>query len=316
MAKKISKSVKTAPKTEKKVIKEPKVDQSMTSKVAIKNPQDSEKVSRIVGSIFIALGVLLVAFGVYSFIKYNSTPKLDASLVPPSLNQLVSATNASKLALSGDATGYDTVYIYVNDEQNGTAKVNNKGKFTYDLTLDNEGEYKIGVAGVKGFPIRHLSNKSDIQTVVIDRTAPQLVDMDYPTEVGTSTFTVVGTAEPNSQVIIKRGIDYYSVTCNDKGHFKVASIALEEGDNVFNMVIKDTAGNETTMMNKIKVIYSLDSSVDGDAVDNTNIPVAAGNLDFAKDFINGNNLVWGFVVLAILSGVASTSVMYLRNKRS
>jgi hypothetical protein len=240
---------------------------------------------------------------------------LDNSLVSPSLASLPAITNAPSVTVIGDATGYDTVYVYVNDEKVGNTKVNSDGSFSYDAALANEGSYQVTVAGVKGFPSRHLSSQSLPETVIIDRTAPTLTSIKYPAEVGTKTFTVTGIAEKDSQIIVKRGTDYYSATCDDKGNFEIASIALDEGPNIFNVVVKDTAGNETTLNSEISVTYSVDSSVDGDATTDTTIPVAAGDLSNLRNLLINNSLVVIFGILALLGGVVTTSVLYFKNKR-
>lgn len=315
MAKKKSKSVNTAPKVTKKETPKKVVEETMTSKVEVKKPQDSERLSKIVGSIFIFLGVLLVGFGVYSFVKYNATPKLDATLVSPSFSEIPSVVNSDKVTVAGNAKGFDTIYVYVNDAQVASVKVDNKGNYSYDAALGAEGEYRIAIAGVKGFPIRHLSPLSSVEVITLDKTAPVLSAIKFPTEVGTKTFTVTGTAEKDAQVIVKRGTDYYSATCDDKGNFKIVSIALDEGANVFNVVLKDVAGNETSLTGEIKVTYSPESNVDGDAVKDNTIPVAAGSLDNMKDFLAGDKLVWFFALIALAAGLTTTSVLYIKNKK-
>jgi hypothetical protein len=309
MAKNKSKSRNTAPKN--KVNKE----ESMVSKVEVKNPKDSERVSRIVGGIFIFLGVLLVAFGVYSFIKYSGKPQLNESLVSPSVSEIPAVTKENTIKVSGNASGYDTVYVYINDEKVKDAKVGAKGAFSVDVTLEKEGTYSITVAGIKGFPKRYLSAQSLVETIVVDRQAPALSDIKYSKEVGTSTFTVMGTVEKDAQVIVKRGTDYYSATCDAEGDFKIVSIALDEGSNIFNMVIKDVAGNETVLDGEIKVTYSPDSSVNGDAVSDDSLPVAAGEQGRMTDFFAGNTLVMIFGILALISGITTTSVLYVKSKR-
>lgn len=312
MAKNKSKSINTAPKEVKKTIKK---EESMVAKVEVKSPRDSERVSQIVGAIFIFLGVLLVAFGVYSFVKYSSTPELNESLVSPSVSEMASITKESSITVEGNATGYDTVYVYVNGEKVQNVKVGAKGEFKTDITLENEGEYSITVAGVKGFPKRYLSAQSLVEKITVDKTAPVLSETTYPKEVGTKTFTVTGKVEKDAQVIIKRGTDYYSATCDAEGKFKIASIALDSGMNVFNVVVKDTAGNESVMDSEIKVTYSPESSVNGDAVDDSSLPVAAGEFSRMTDFLFGNNLVIIFGILALISGITTTSVLYVKSKK-
>lgn len=314
MAKKKSKYINTAPKEVKKnntVVKK----ETMVSKVEVKNPKDSERVSRIVGGIFIFLGILLVAFGIYSFIRYSANPQLNESLVSPSVSEMPVVTKESTITVSGNATGYDTVYVYVNGEKVQNVKVGNKGEFRTDVVLDNEGQYEITVAGVKGFPKRYLSSQSLVETVTVDKQAPVLSEIKYSTEVGTPTFTVMGTVEKDAQVIVKRGTDYYSATCDAQGNFKIVSIALDSGLNVFNVVIKDIAGNEAVLDSEIKVTYSPDSSVNGDAVTDESLPVAAGEFSRMTDFLLGSNLVMIFGILALISGITTTSVLYVKSKR-
>lgn len=312
MARKKSKSVTTAPKESKTSVQK---ESTMVSKVEVKTPQNTEKVSRTVGLIFIVLGVCLVAFGIYSFVKYSSTPKLDDSLLSPSITEIPTDTNSNEITIKGSAEGYDKVFVYVNGNQLETANVDAGGKFTANITLDSEGKYEITVAGVKGFPQRHLSTQSTVQIVNLDKQAPVLSDIKYPSEVGTATFTVTGKVEKDAQVIIKRGTDYYSATCDDQGNFKIASIALDKGANVFNMLLKDTAGNETVLEGGIKITYSQDSGVNGDAVTDNSLPVAAGEMSRMKDFFLGNNLVMVFGLLALLSGITTTSVLYVKNRK-
>lgn len=314
MAKKKTKTVKTAPKKVEKKISNKK--ESMVSKVEVRSPRDSERVSRIVGTIFIVLGILLVGFGVYSFVKYNSTPTLDEKLVPPSMADVSSVTKEEIVSVGGNASGYDTVIIYVNGEKSQTAKIDKDGNFLVAVSLPSEGAYEITAAGVKGFPKRYISSPSLAESVTIDRTTPELKDIKYATEVGTETFTVTGVVEPDAQVVIKRGTDYYSATCDAEGNFKIASIALDEGANVFNVLIKDVASNETYLEGKIRVTYSPDSDVNGDAVDDESLPVAAGEEGIMKDFFLGNTLVIIFGILALVGATASTTVMYAKTKRS
>jgi len=312
MAKNKSKTINTAPKEVKKTIKK---EESMVAKVEVKAPRDSERVSQIVGAIFIFLGVLLVAFGVYSFVKYSSTPQLNESLVSPSVSEMASITRESTISVNGNANGYDTVYVYVNGEKVKDAKVGAKGEFKVDITLGAEGVYDITVAGIKGFPKRYISAQSLIEKVAVDKTVPVLAEIMYAKEVGTQTFTVTGTVEKDAQVMVKRGTDYYSATCDADGKFKIVSIVLDSGANVFNMVIKDTAGNEAVLDSEIKVTYSPESSVNGDAVNDSSLPVAAGEFSRMTDFLFGNNLVIIFGILALISGITTTSVLYVKSKK-
>lgn len=311
MAKKKSKSsIQTAPKNI------PNKKDSMLSKVEVKKPQDQEKISRIVGTIFIVLGVLLISFGIYSFIKYNRNPEINTSYESPVMVGVNELTKEDSVVIRGSASGYDQVFIYVDGEEIGRVKVAKDGSYEYTLNLVDEGKYAVTVAGVKGFPRRYISPTSEVLTVTIDKTAPTISKIKYPAEVGTKTFSLTGVVEPNAVVTVKRGTGLYRATCDKDGNFKISGIILEAGPNVFNIELKDEAGNEVKVEEKVKVIYSEDSSVNGEAVDDTSIPVAAGELDSAMSVILGNKLMILFGILALVGMFSSTGVLLYRNRKA
>ncbi|MHC1716895.1 MAG: hypothetical protein AB9915_03380 [Candidatus Dojkabacteria bacterium] len=296
--------------------KEVKKEESMLSKIEVKNPQDQEKISKIVGIVFIALGLLLIGYGIFSFVKYSRNPEFDESLQSPSLTGTTLLTKEESIGVKGFADGYSEVFVYVDNEEVGRTKVNKDGDFEYVYNVDSEGKYAVSVAGVKGFPKRYISPQSDMRIVEVDRTGPELAKIDYSSEVGTETFTVVGEVEPGCEVSIKRGTDIYTAKCDDKGKFQVTGILLEKGPNVYGVEIKDEAGNTTNVEEKIKVTYSKDSSVNGDAVvDENGLPVAAGDLEEALGEVFGNNLMLIFGILALSSFMFSSGIVILKNKR-
>ena len=302
MAKKMSKSSQqTAPQefTSKK-------EDNMVSKVEVKKPQDQEQVSRVVGTIFIVLGVVLVGLGIFSYIKYRENPEFDGSLESPSILSEKSLTNSKEIVLKGNADDYDQVYVYVDGNEVDLIKVSKDGSFEYTYGVESEGKYAFSVAGVKGFPKRVMSAQSSRELIEVDWTAPELVSVDYKGEVGTETFTIVGKSEPYAEVFLKRGVDSYTSSTDENGDFKIAKIGLEEGPNVFNLEIKDTAGNIAKVDEKVKVTYTVGGSVNGDAVvDGSDLPVAAGSLSEAQDMLLGNRLMMIFGLLSIFGFIAS-----------
>ena len=310
MAKKKSKSsIQTAPKNISKK------QESMLSKVEIKKPQDQERISRIVGTIFIVLGVLLISFGIYSFIKYNRNPEVNTQYESPVMVGVNELTKEDSVVIRGSASGYDQVFIYVDGEEVERVKVAKDGSYEYTLNLVDQGKYAVTVAGVKGFPRRYISPVSEILYVTIDKTAPTISKIKYPAEVGTETFSLTGVVEPNAVVTVKRGTSLYRATCDENGNFKISGIVLEKGPNIFNIELKDEAGNETKVEEKVKVIYSEDSSVNGEAVDDTSIPVAAGELEEAMSVMFGNKLMILFGMLALIGMFSSTGVLLYKNRK-
>jgi hypothetical protein len=312
VAKKKSKTAKKK-STTKKVVKKGDSKKSMLSKVEIKKPDSQEKVSRIVGSIFILLGIALISYGIYSFLRFSRTPELDETLDTPSLAGTEQLTNGDDIVIQGVAEGFDEVFVYVDNEEVGRVKVNKDSSFQFEYPVDDEGTYAVSVAGVRGFPKRFISLQSDMRMVEVDRTAPELTEINYPVEVGTETFTMVGNVEPNAEVVVRRGTDKYVADCDDEGDFRIEGILLEDGPNVFGVSIVDEAGNEVEVEEKVKVTYSKDSDVDGDAVMDE-IPVASGELQEAMQTIFGNNLMMVFGLLAVLAFAISSGFVVFKYK--
>ena len=317
MAKKMSKSSKkTAPQKDVSISKDTK--ENMVSKVEVKKPQNQEQVSRVVGTIFIVIGVVLVGLGIFSYVKYRENPEFDGSLKSPSIVGINKLTNGKEITIKGVAEEYDQVIIYVDDTEVKTVKVDREKNFEYVYEVDAEGKYAVTVAGVKGFPKRMISPKSGSEIVAVDWTAPEIASLDYNAEVGTSTFTVIGTTEAYAEISLKRGVDSYSAVADEDGKFKIAQINLEEGPNVFNVETKDTAGNIGKIDDKVRVEYVLGASVNGDAVvdsttGETDLPVAAGNLSSAQEIILGNTLMMVFGLLALM-GFVTSGVLYYKKQ--
>lgn len=299
---------KNSKKTTPKVV-EPQKKETMKSKVEIKQPpkDKQERMSRIVGSIFIGLGVLLVAFGIYSIIRFREEPILNIDLEPPVLSEVTALTSGQTIIIRGTAQGFDEVFIYINDEKAGRAKIQNDYTFSYEYTVENEGEFQINIAGVKGFPNRVISSRTEAKTSLVDWTNPstESVSLIFGEETNKETFILAGTAEPLSTVTVRRGTVINDVIANEQGEFRIENIPLEEGKNVFTVSIKDRAGNEVILEEKIRVTFSPEGEINGDAVVDENIPQASGELDI----LFGNQLMFVFAIVALV--IFSTRLVYL-----
>ncbi|HCC67742.1 TPA: hypothetical protein DEP90_00830 [Patescibacteria group bacterium] len=297
---------------------------SMREKVKVQTPERDDRASRIVGTIFIGLGVLLVAFGIYSFIQFRSAPAYDESFEVPSLEYVTELTNGSEIVVKGSAPEYDSVAIFVNDEKIDEVKVKD-GIFEYAYQVENEGEFAVSIAGLRGFPIRKISVRSIGLIATVDQTAPSKDEFElvYGVETNKESFKVTGTIEPNATIEIKRGVDTYIALADKEGYFEVLAIALDEGKNVFNVSVSDMAGNSTVLDEKVRVEYAIDGSINGDAVADQytedsgrlvagagdTLPQAAGELDnrLARNLM----LFFGLAAIFLFSG----SSIYAFSKR-
>lgn len=290
-------------------------NESMKNKVEIRQPisPNQERVSRIVGTVFIGLGILLVSFGIFSYIKFREEPLLNPEFEAPTFEESTTITSGDNIKINGMAKGYDTVFIYKGEEKIGETKVKDDSKFTFDYPVEEEGEYALTIAGVKGFPNRNISPQSEPLISVVDRTAPdqKAVTMKYGSETNKDTFILVGTTEANATIEVKRGTESFDGLSNKEGEFRIEEISLDEGKNVFSIYIKDVAGNQTQLDEKVRVTYSPAGDINGDAVVDENIPQASG----VFDELIGNNLMMMFGLLALLVFIGSSVMVYNRNRK-
>jgi hypothetical protein len=324
MAKKKTKNEK-APKSQKRLpTKEgrniSKKQDSMKEKVEVKKPGNTDKASRIVGTIFIGLGILLVAFGVYSFLKFRAEPTYNEELPVPTMEYVTDLTNGDELVVRGTAPNYDSVAVFVNDERVGETRVKNDS-YEFKYRVENEGTYSVSVAGLQGFPFREISPRSEAEIALVDRTGPDAdtLELKYADETNKSTFALKGNTEPNVSVEIRRGVSTYQATADEQGDFRIEGIALDEGKNVFYINLTDPAGNTVSLDQKVRIAYSPDADLNGDGVSSTDgetvagaedeLPEAAGELDnlLARRLM----LIFGIASLFVFSG----SSIYAFNRK-
>jgi hypothetical protein len=325
MAKKKSKSEK-APKSQKRLptkegrnISKKKKD-SMKEKVEIKKPNGTDKASRIVGTIFIGLGILLVAFGIYSFLKFRAEPTYNEDLPVPTMEYVTDLTNEEEILVRGNAQDFDSVAVFVNDERVDEARVkDDMYEFAYEV--EDEGTYSISVAGLQGFPFREISPRSEAEIALVDKTGPDAdtLSLQYVEETNQSTFTLKGNTEPNVGVEIRRGVSTYQATADEQGDFRIEGISLDEGKNVFYISLTDPAGNTVSLDERVRIAYSPDADLNGDGVTDTDggdvagtddeLPEAAGELDnlLARRLM----LIFGIAALFVFSG----SSIYAFNRK-
>lgn len=286
---------------------------SMKEKIEIKTPDYNDKASRIVGTIFIGLGILLVTFGIYSFLKFKAEPTYNEALAVPSMEYVTDLTNKKEIEVKGNATDYDSVAIFVNDERVGETRVKDD-IYEYTHEVEDEGEYSVSVAGLQGFPFREIGPRTEAKIAVVDTTPPDVEDLafEYVKETGSSTFALVGNIGPNVEVEVRRGVSAYQATADGNGDFKMEGITLEEGPNVFYVNLTDPAGNTVSLDEKIRVAYSPGADVNGDGAvvgGDNQLPQAAGELDN----LLARNLMILFSLAALF--VFSGSTMYAFNKK-
>ena len=227
-------------------------------------------------------------------------PKYDKTVSKPVFTEIPTYTNDTSVKIKGEAKKASKVQIYVNDKAvDSYVDVKNDGSFVYSYHFPREGSYEIQAAAIKGFPFRKIGPMNDKSTVIADWTAPSIdVKLNFPTIVDTNKFELTGQVEPNAKVTVKNSSGEYSVTAGDDGSFDLKDIPLTVGDNTFDVIITDRAGNSSELTSKFKVTYT-QGSINGSGA-STQLPVSAGELDAAKEFLFGNKLMTFFGLTALL----------------
>lgn len=277
--------------------KNQKLDTPMVEKLKVETNEGEGMASMIVGTVLVALGILLFVVGVVMFVLYYLPPREDRNIVKPTITELPESTNSAKIVVKGQSD-YEKVMVWVNDELvNGNVKVD-AGSFSFEYPVSSEGNYKIEAAALKGFPIRLRSEKTSPKTVAIDWTAPSKdVKFVYNKEVDTKTFTVKGKAEPKSIVVLKDGSKEYKGNVNDKGEFEIKNIPLTLGNNSFDVTLADKAGNSVRLDSGVKVVYAM-GDINGDGA--TDLPESAGLLENEGIYKLGNTLITFFGITSLI----------------
>jgi hypothetical protein len=292
-------------------------ERTMSEKITLQK-KDHEMASRVVGTIFIIVGTILVGLGIYSFVTYKTEPELDESLTIPVLRELSSVTNDKTIELSGVAEDVSKVRIFLNDILLETMKVEDE-KFEYQWEAGDEGIYMISVDGLKGFPRQKRSEVSEITFLTIDRTPPSSnISLEYPTEVVMESFLVEGIIDPNTTLFLKRGTQTYSGASDEDGNIELVIGLLDEGKNVYTILLQDEGGNETVPEEKVRITYSPSAHINGDGIQgvSTEIPEASGNLSEAMMEVFNNQLMMFFGLLAILSMFVTSAILARKAKKN
>jgi len=290
---------------------------TMSEKITLQR-KDHEMASRVVGTIFIIVGTILVGLGIYSFVTYKTEPELDESLVTPVLKELSRSTNEKVVELSGTAEGIGKVRIFLNDVLLETTKTEDE-KFEYEWEIEDEGIYTISVDGLKGFPRQKKSNISETTFLTIDWTPPSSnISLEYPMEVVMESFLVEGIIDPNTILFLKRGTQTYSGVSDEDGNIELVIGLLDEGKNVFGLLLQDEAGNETLPEEKVRITYSPSAHINGNGIQgvSTEIPEASGNLSEAMNEVFSSQLMMFFGLFAILSMFITSTVLIRKAKKN
>lgn len=215
-------------------------------------------------SFFLSIGIVVIGVLIFSFgigvlggfadflnkIFKNDSEDLSAkSVQPPLLDELPSATNSSRLKISGLALDGKKVYFFLGEEKQGETDVSGD-RFSYEDFHLKEGDNEI-----KAKSINAIDSESDFSKsfkVIYDQKEPEL-SIESPTDgqgfSGNNRVLFKGKTEKDAQVYANG----FLANINSDGHFEV-SVPLVEGDNEIEVKAIDVAGNIKSL--KVKVHFS------------------------------------------------------------
>jgi len=306
-----------------------KSDKKMVDKVNKSlNDKEDSLFSRLVGVGLIVFGALLVILAVVLVILSRKDPKVDDSYDVPSI-EVERYADDEIVTINGESEDKGKVMVWVNDELQDDYIEIEDGKFEADLDLEEEGEYEINVALLKGFIFKKRSEMSESVFVSVDTTAPSSnVELFYDENVKNGSVTIKGEAQEGSVRVTLSGDKKYTVTADKDGKFEFNNISLKEGENEFKVALEDRSGNTKTLARTIVVTseFADTGDLDGDGIsdnvatlgdgkDGEEIPEAAGDLGQALDALMANKalMMFGLVAIAMFS---MSSVVVLKKVRA
>lgn len=210
----------------------------------------------ILALILVFVGIpLLIRLAIFlGDLRSSSILPEKGDTIPPSPPRIVlpfEATNSAQISLKGYAESGTTVKIY----SSGTAEI--------EVIVDNDGQFK-----VKDFKLTSGRNEitavakdeagnesqSSIPTVIEYDTSPPDLEIINPEE-GTTISGLENKIkiEGKTDVETRLAINNRLVIVDPEGKFSY-SYSLKEGENSFNIIVWDKAGNQTEK--ELKVNYS------------------------------------------------------------
>lgn len=298
-------------------------DQKMVDKVnkSLKDNDDS-LFSRMVGIGLIIFGVLLVVLAVVLVVLSRKDPKVDSGIAVPTV-EVDRYTDTENVTLMGETEEGKKIMVWVNDELQADYLDVVDGKYESKVNLNEDGDYEIKVAALKGWIFKTRSESSDAEMVTVDTVAPSSdVDLVYPEQVKDGVVSISGQAKEGNVKVTLDGDKDYEVTADKDGKFEFSNLSLAEGSNKFRVVVEDKAGNKKTLARKIVVTSSVADTgdLDGDGIsDNVTsgkvIPEAAGELSDALNAMFANKLMVMFGLIA-MAGFAASSIVVAKKAQA
>lgn len=287
-----------------------------------KTSSDEQMVSRVLGGFFVVVGLTLVALLIVMFIISRLPYRKDPNMPIPTLEEIDEYTNDDEIDIKGEVIPGEKVALYQDGKLlDDRVEADDSGEFEFkDIDLDEEGETKFEAVTVRGRIFKKRSEKSNSVETEVDRTKPSSkVSLEYDENASSDEVTIKGEAEKDSSVILKNDDNEYETKTDKDGNFEISGVKLEDGENEYEVRVKDKAGNEVKSSTKVKINRNGDVNGDGatsaTGTSGGKLPESAGELDKAIEFLLGNKIMFVIGLAALLVFGASSTGVYFYNKR-
>jgi len=196
---------------------------------------------------------------------------IPATVAEPSVDEIKSPTNQSPIVVSGNTgslgVGGTEVEVYLDGQKVGETTTDSNGKFSIEVELKDEREYKIKVKASKNDSHKESSEISVIYDVTPPKT-PRL--LSKLSEVTTNDKVSLDFQTESNCVIVlyRRDEEVWRESANEGGRASLVDVGLEEGLNKFKFKSEDAAGNGSKFSKEIRISYKPkhDSGEEGNTV--------------------------------------------------
>ncbi len=215
---------------------------------------DEDKIRRravVFGILTLVLGAVLVIWGIPLFInlidflgevKLENESMINQDIIPPPvprLSYIPEATNSAQLEIKGVTEPEAKVKVKINNEMI-ESQADEEGSFEIEKLTLNQGKNQLVSWAVD--EAGNESEQTDEFEVNYDTEAPvlELVKPEDGSAVEDQVVEVQGNTEVNARVTVNEHV----VIVDQEGKFSY-EVVLQEGGNEINVVVEDSAGNQT-----------------------------------------------------------------------
>ena len=164
------------------------------------------------------------------------------------VNEIPTATNSSKIRISGNTYNVETLIIFLNNQEVKQIQISSKNEFNTIIDNLTDGQNEIYFIG--DLKRSDKRKKSDIYTV-ISKTSKPKIEITSPkdrTNTPKTEIDIIGKTDTNTSVTINN----QPVVVGSDGNFKYL-VRLNEGENKFLITAQDEAGNTENLT--LTIIY-------------------------------------------------------------